>query len=158
MCATRGRGTTRLAIIARSITLPRLSTTMASSIVRTQSPTPLGIRAIVILLCRPLVPRRFCVPLFAANVVSDRWRLFECSRGGCYRALVVDKHDHPDANGAAVAEEWRAVDPAWTALAFAIFVGACKPPDFGSDATAFAKCCAQVCANAAAAADAVEEG
>ena len=56
-----------------------------------------------------------------------------------------------------MAQEWRAVDPARAALAFAVVVGARQPAHFGGYAAAFGKGLDQLVADARAAADAVEE-
>lgn len=69
------------------------------------------------------------------------------------RALVVDEHDHPDADLAAVAEQGRAVDPAGAA----VVVGARDPADLGRDAAAFGESGRELFAHARGAADAAEE-
>jgi hypothetical protein len=56
-----------------------------------------------------------------------------------------------------VAEKWRAVDPARSAFAFAIFVRTTEPTDLSSYTTAFCEGGAKVRADPVAAANAVQE-
>jgi glutamate mutase epsilon subunit len=62
--------------------------------------------------------------------------------------FFVDENNHPDTYCTGVTQQWCAVNPAWTSLAFTIFVWTSQPADFGSDATAFTQCSRQIGTNA----------
>lgn len=72
----------------------------------------------------------------AANIAAHGGRLAEAA----YKlalVLFVDEDDHPDADGASLAEQRRAVDPAGAAF-LVVVVEVChglrQPPDFGRHA------------------------
>jgi hypothetical protein len=78
------------------------------------------------------------VPLFAADNITDRRRLSEATRR-CRRArcVVIDENHHPNADGAGVAEQRGAMNPARPAFAFTVLVRTAEPTDLSSDTTAF---------------------
>ena len=80
-------------------------------------------------------------PLLAADVRSDRGRSPEPS--ACLRTslstFLIHEDDHPDTDSAAVAKQWRAMDPTRSTLPFALFVRFREPADLGRDAATLRK-------------------
>jgi hypothetical protein len=98
------------------------------------------------------------VPLLAADVIGNRRSVSKSSPGTVrHVSFLVYENDHPDADGATVAEKRSAVDPSRSAVAFAVFVGACEPSNFCRHTTAFSQRCSQIGANAGAATNSVQE-